>query len=153
VTFDYESWLARAQRRLETLYEHKSAIENEISALESGIKGFAPLVNQPALWQGPDTGITDAVKSVLRSDESRMWSATQVRDELLERGISLTQKNPLSTIYQVLARLVDQGGAIIYEREGKNLYKWVVGWEAKKYLRESTKPVGRLGTHKLAGKK
>jgi hypothetical protein len=135
MTFDYESWLAKAQKRLETLYEQKTAIESEISALEKGIKGFAPLVNQPALWHGPDAGITDAVKSVLKSSESRMWSAVSVRDELLENGVSLNQKNPLATIYQVLARLVEQGAAIIYEREGRNFYKWVVGWEAKKYLR------------------
>jgi hypothetical protein len=135
MTFDYESWLAKAQKRLETLYEQKTAVENEISALERGIKGFAPLVNQPALWHGPDTGITDAVKAVLKSDESRMWSPVQVRDELVDRGVALNQKNPLATIYQVLARLVEQGAAMPYVQEGKNSYKWVVGWEAKKFLR------------------
>jgi hypothetical protein len=153
MTFDYASWLAKAQARLETLYQKKSALENEISSLERGIKGFAPLVNDPALWNGPDTGITDAVKSVFQKDASRLYSAIQIRNELLEAGFSLTQKNPLSTIYQVLSRLAEQGAIMPYDMEGRTQYKWVVGWEAKKYLREETKPVQKLGTHKLAGKR
>jgi hypothetical protein len=135
VTFDYEGWLAKAQARLETLYQQKAAIENEISGLEKGIKGFAPLVNQPSLWRGPDTGITDAVKSVFQKDESRLYSAIDIRNDLLESGVALTQKNPLSTIYQVLSRLAEQGAVLPYDMEGRTLYKWVVGWEAKKYLR------------------
>jgi hypothetical protein len=153
MTFDYESWLAKAQARLETLYQQKSAIESEIYKLEKGIKGFAPLVNQPALWHGPDLGITDAVKAVFKKEESRLYSAVEIRNQLLEAGVALTQKNPLSTIYQVLSRLAEQGAILPYDKEGRTLYKWVVGWEAKKYLREEPKPVQKLGTHKLAGKR
>ncbi len=142
MTFDYESWLAKAQARLETLYQQKSALENEISNLEKGIKGFAPLVNQPALWRGPDTGITDAVKAVFKKDESRLYSAVDIRDQLLEAGVSLTQKNPLSTIYQVLSRLAQQGAVLPYDMDGKTQYKWVEGWEAKKYLR-APKSIGQ----------
>jgi len=140
--FDYEGWLAKAQARLETLDQQKSAIEDEISNLEKGIKGFAPLVNQPALWRGPDTGITDAVKAVFQRDQSRLYSAVEIRDELLNVGVSLTQKNPLSTIYQVLSRLAEQGAVLHYDTEGKTRYKWVVGWEAKKYLR-APKSIGQ----------
>lgn len=135
MTFDYGAWLAKAQARLETLYTQKSAIETEISNLENGIKAFAPLVNQPTLWRGSDTGITEAVKSVFQSDASRLYTATEIRDTLVEKGFDLTQKNPLSTIYQVLSRLAEQGAVMPYTREGKTQYKWVEGWEAKKYLR------------------
>jgi hypothetical protein len=141
MAFDYEGWLKTAQDRLESLYEQKSALESEISALEAGIKGFAPLVDQPALWRGPDVGITEAVSDVLKADASRLFSAVEVRDELLNRGVSLSQKNPLATIYQVLARLAERGAVIISAHEaGKNRYKWVVGWEVKKFRRNQKRP-------------
>jgi hypothetical protein len=141
MTFDYESWLKTAQDRLEILYQQKTAVESEISLLEAGIKGFAPLVNQPALWHGPDVGITDAVSSVLKSEPSRLFSAVDIRDTLLERGSSLGQQNPLATIYQVLARLAERGAVIITAHEpGKNRYKWVQGWEVRKYRRTKKSP-------------
>ncbi|HTC95965.1 MAG TPA: hypothetical protein VK699_21160 [Terriglobales bacterium] len=125
MTFDYEAWLKTAQDRLETLYQQKTAIENEISALEHGIKGFAPLVNQPSLWFGPEAGITDAVRAVLKTDPSRIFTATEVRNELVKRGILLRQQNPMATIHQVLARLVSKGTAKIFTYEpGRNCYKW-----------------------------
>ena len=73
MAFDYEEWLKAAQDRLEALYQQKTTIENEISLLERGIKGFAPLVNQPSLWYGPEAGITEAVRAVLKSDPSRLY--------------------------------------------------------------------------------
>jgi len=125
MTFDYEAWLKAAQDRLETLYQQKAAIENEISALEHGIRGFAPLVNQPSLWFGPEAGITDAVRAVLKTDPSRVFTATEVRNELVKRGILLKQQNPMATIHQVLARLVSKGAAEIFTQEpGRNRYKW-----------------------------
>jgi hypothetical protein len=138
MTFDYESWLKTAQDRLEALYQQKTSIESEITLLEEGIQGFAPLVNQPR-WQSPDVGITEAVTSLLKSDTSRVFAAIEVRDELLEHGVSLNQRNPLATIYQVLARLAEKGAVIVTTHEaGRNRYKWVEGWELKKY-RESRK--------------
>jgi len=140
MTFDYEGWLKTAQDRLEVLYQQKTAIEDEISALEKGIEGFAPLVNQPSLWRGPDVGITEAVTNVLRANPSRLFSAIDVRNELAASGIPLTQQNPLATIYQVLARLVGRGAVLVSTHEaGKNRYKWVEGWEVEKYRKaEST---------------
>jgi hypothetical protein len=141
MTFDYEAWLKQAQDRLEALYQYKVAIESEISRLEAGIKGFAPLVNQPTLWYGPDVGITDAVSAVLQSQPSRTFTATEIRDELLTRGVSLEQQNPMATIHQVLARLVERGAVIVTTHEAaRNRYKWVEGWEAKKYRRRHVVP-------------
>jgi hypothetical protein len=136
MTFDYEAWLKTAQDRLEFLYGQKVAIETEITQLEAGIKGFAPLVNQATLWQGPGVGITDAVTNVLKSNQSRLFSAIEVRNELLRLGVSLEQKNPMATIHQVLARLVERGIVTITTHEaGRNRYKWVEGWEGRKLRR------------------
>ena len=125
MAFDYEGWLKTAQDRLEALHQQKVAIESEISLLEEGIKGFAPLLNQPTLWYGPEAGITDAVRAVLKAQPAKIFSPTAVRDELLTRGVSLTQQNPMATIHQTLARLVEKGTAKVVPNErGPNHYRW-----------------------------
>jgi|SRR5579859_1858175 len=126
MTFDYEEWLKAANGRLETLYKQKATIESEISKLERAIQGFAPLVKNPSKWFGPETGITDAVRGVLKSDIHRIFTATEIRNELLMRGVPLKQKNPLATIHQILARLVDNEEAVVNTHEpGRNRYKWI----------------------------
>ncbi len=125
MTFNYEGWLKAAQGRLENLYQQKTSIEYEISKLEQAIKGFAPLVKNPSKWFGPQTGITDGVRTVLKSDPNRVFTAIEIRGELAMRGVKLAQKNPMATIHQVLARLVDAGEAAVVTHEpGRNRYKW-----------------------------
>ena len=159
MSFDYEGWLKGAQDRLETLYQQKTAIESEISLLERGIKGFAPLVNQPTLWYGPESGITEAVRAVLKSDPSRLYSAPEIRDELIRRGVALNQQNPMATIHQVLARLVSKGTAKIYPLEpGRNHYQWSENAEdnckstaegTKRHHRRSRRKIPTITTEEL----
>jgi hypothetical protein len=86
---------------------------------------LAPLVNQPALWYGPDAGITGAVRAVLKSDTTRIFTPTEIRDALLKRGVPLTLQNPMASIHQVLSRLVEKGTARISAHEpGRNRYQW-----------------------------
>jgi hypothetical protein len=126
VTFDYDAWLKTAEDRLETLYEQKASIEAEISALEDGIQGFAPLVNRVSKYHDPDAGITDAVRSVLKGEPNRIFTPTEIRDVLARRGTPLTQRNPMANIHQVLARLVQKGTVRITPYEnGRNRYQWV----------------------------
>jgi hypothetical protein len=185
--FDYDAWLKTAEDRLETLYEQKASIEAEITALEEGIEGFAPLVKKSSLWYGPETGITDAVKSVLKADPTRCFTPTEIRDTLYMRGTPLTQRNPMANIHQVLARLVEkQIARILAFENGRNRYQWAeknigerimdgqrapeeAALEVKKAVKEmrengsevgttasldsQIRPVGKLGTHRLAGKR
>jgi hypothetical protein len=125
MTFDYEKLVKTAEGRLETLYEQKASIESEISRLEQAIKGFIPLVKNPAKWLGPKAGVTDAIRAVLKSEPNRIHTATEIRDELLRRGMPLKQKNPMATIHQVLSRLVDGEEVTVSAYEpGRNRYKW-----------------------------
>lgn len=124
MTFDYEGWMKAAQGRLEQLYQQKTSIESEISKLEEAIKGFAPLVKNPYKWLGPQTGITDAIRTVLKGDPTRAFTATEIRDELLRQGMALKQKNPMATIHQVLSRLVGNEVRIYSHEPGRNRYKW-----------------------------
>src|SRR5437763_12415811 len=123
MTFDYEKLVKEAQGRLETLYKHKTSIESEISKLEKAIQGFMPLVKNPAKWLGPKAGITDAIRGIIKSEPRRVYTATEIRDELLIRGMPLKQKNPMATIHQVLARLVESEVVKVSTHEpGRNRY-------------------------------
>lgn len=125
MVFNYEDWLKAARDRLETLYQQKAAIESEISDLQRAIKGFAPLVKNPAKWFGPTSGITQSIRAVLKSDPARAFTATDIRDELLHRGVALRQKNPMATIHQILHRLVQSGTVKVFTLEpGRNHYQW-----------------------------
>lgn len=137
MTFDYESWIQQAKDRLEVLYQQREAINEEIANLERGIKGFAPLVK--SLWIGPSTGITDSIRQVFKTDPQRVFSPTEIRNELLKRGVELKQENPMATIHQVLARLREQGDVEPYVTEGRPRYKWAreVGNVERRILREA----------------
>ena len=125
MTFDYESWIKAAEERLETLYEQKEQIEEEIGNLEKGIEGFSPLLKRPTRWLGSDTGITEAVTAVLKSEFTRLFTPPEIRDKLLAQGVPLNQKNPLATIHQVLSRLVNREIVKVVTIEpGRNRYQW-----------------------------
>jgi uncharacterized protein (DUF2461 family) len=123
MTFDYETWIKQARNRLELLYQQREAITNEISCLERGLQGFEPLAK--AAWIGPAAGVTESIRQILSEAPRRFFSPTQIRDELLEKGVRMRQKNPLATIHQVLARLVEKGTVTVTIRNGVNCYRWI----------------------------
>jgi hypothetical protein len=123
MTFDYEAWIKQAKDRLALLYEQREAISSEIAALENGIEGFRPLAK--GAWLGPTTGITEAVRRVLNRQPHRVFSPVEIRDELLNQGVSLKQKNAMATIHQVLSRLVEKGVVMVHMDKGKNRYRWI----------------------------
>jgi len=134
MAFDYDSWITQARERLELLYDQKNAIENEIAALEKGIEGFLPLTKHA--WLGPTAGLTDSVMKVFNGQPHKYWGAVEIRNELINRGMSLDQRNPIANIHQILARLHERG--VIEPRviEGKTRYRWSAGpltRAAKKY--------------------
>jgi hypothetical protein len=130
MTFDYDSWLRAVRDRLEVLYREKVAIEDEISKLERGIEGFVPLAPSASAIRWPAKGVTEATRVVLKGDPNGIFSPTQIRDELLGHGVPLRQKNPMATIHQVLARLVQNGEVTVHIFNGKNGYRWI-GKEGK----------------------
>lgn len=123
MNFDYDIWIKQAKDRLALLYDQRDAISNEIAALERGIEGFQPLAK--AAWIGPDAGITESIRKVVSSNPSRLFSPVEIRRELLEHGVRLTQKNSMATIHQVLSRLVERGVVKVHISKGKNLYQWI----------------------------
>ena len=123
MTFEYESWLKQAQDRLEDLNQQRTAIEEEIAALERGIEGFTPLVKRPVSSDGDTIGITEAVTRVFTDTPNKCFSPTQVRDVLAARGdVRLNQQNPLATIHQIIARLAARGVIKASTHDGRALY-------------------------------
>jgi hypothetical protein len=154
MTFDYDEFLKTARERLETLYEQKAKIENEIDVLESTSRAFAPLAKEPGRWLDPGVGITEAITTLLKSSGSRLFTPPLIRDELLKRGVLLEQKNPLATIHQVLARLVGRGKVAVIGHSGGNHYGWSEALEAvrKQGLKERKKARRISKTREATGK-
>ena len=123
MSFSYEAWIKQAQDRLALLYQQREAISEEIARLERGIDGFKPLAK--SAWLGPSTGMTDAIRQVLSGDPHKMFAPVNIRQELLSKGVKLTQKNAMATINQVLSRLVEQGLVTVQIYGGKNHYRWI----------------------------
>lgn len=122
MTLDYQSWLKQAQDRLEELYEKRAAIDEEIAALQRGIEGFAPLVQESAPWRYEVVGITESVTQVLKESPNTLFRPTDIRDALVDKGVALTQRNPMATIHQTISRLVARGVIDPQELDGRTLY-------------------------------
>jgi len=107
MAFDYQSWLKAAEGRLLQLRQQRANIDEEIAMLEAGLKGFAPLVETVSTWEGPDAGLTESIRQIFK-ENPKFWSPTEIRDELINRGVKLIQRNPMAAIHQILARLTDK---------------------------------------------
>ena len=123
MTFDYKGWLNTAEQRLAQLKEQRNAIDEEIAKLESGIKAFAPLVEDSVLH--PELGLTDTIRQVfIESGEGAVLAPTGIRDALVRRGLALKQTNPMAAIHQTLARLMDKDFLEEVPYQGQKYYRW-----------------------------
>jgi len=122
MTLDYKSWLKQAQDRLEELYEKRAAIDEEIAALQRGIEGFAPLVNESAPWRYEVVGMTESITQVFKESPNTCFRPTDIRDALVANGVALTQQNPMATIHQTISRLVARKVIESTESDGRTLY-------------------------------
>jgi hypothetical protein len=155
--FDYDGFLKTAHARLETLYEQKGAIEKEINALKNGVLFFAAFAKEPTKWIDPGVGITEAITELFKSSDTRCFTAPLIRDELLKRSIPLKQKNPLATIHQVIARLIQRGLIEVITDGGRSTFVWKPTLDAarEERLRPAKGELGkrREATPKVASRK
>jgi len=120
-TFSYELWIRQAQERLALLYQQQQAINHEIAQLENALPGLVPLTGQ---WSGPDGGLTESIRQVLRREPDRVFAPTEIRDELVKRGLVLQQQNPMAAIHQTLARLLTNREAKAPIVDGRTRYQY-----------------------------
>jgi hypothetical protein len=141
MAFDYQSWIKAAEDRLVQLRQQRTTIDDEIVKLETALKGFAPLVDAPSTWEGPDAGLTDSMRQIFK-DDARFWSPTELRDELLNRGVKLEQQNPMASIHQIITRLVKQDLIRPVDIAGKTKYQSKMG-ESKSDTRQEVRITAR----------
>jgi hypothetical protein len=121
VKLDYHGWLKVAKDRIEVLKAQRTALDAELAALEQSVRAFENLVD--GKWTRIDSGLTDAIRGILSNHKGEPLSALRIRDELLNRGLPLDQKNPMAAIHQILARLVKRGVAkAIPGTDGRTLF-------------------------------
>lgn len=128
---DYKAmWLKLFEESHELLNE-RTRLENELNDLsaklhnvERTLEHLRPLAG----ITGDDlsgVGLTDAIRAVLKKATERM-SANDVRHSLSAKGFDLSRyTSPMSSIYTVLGRLSEDGGEVIREKEGNQVfYRW-----------------------------
>jgi hypothetical protein len=142
----YEQALTKALQELtdvmaerERLDEALDAVDKRIAILRRGAYGLGSLCGKgyyalsaefpdlfPETSINSDTGLTDAVREVLKADRETYFSAIRVRDSLKDKGYEISKyKNALASIHTVLRRLLSQGEVKEATHEGRAMYRWI----------------------------
>jgi len=127
--------LSDLMEEIERIDERREEAIRRVFRLRHGALGLAALCGRKQLAQefpelfpddiAPDTGLTDAVRDVLKSNDPVFCSPVYIRDTLKEKGFDLSKyTNALASIHTVLKRLVRQGDAVDASRDGRTVYRW-----------------------------
>ena len=120
-TFDLEAWLQQGKDRLEQLYNERERIDREIALLKGALADLQPLSR--GTGSGANPGLIKSMRLLFRSETNRLFSPTEIRDELLKQGLSLRQRNPMAAIHQTLARLLTNKEVRVHVTDGRTLYQ------------------------------
>lgn len=114
--------LADERTNLET---ELSEINTKISHLDEIMRHLCPLAGITDGENIGGLGITDAIRSILKSSGQRM-SASDVRRTLSEKGFDLSgYTQPMASIYKILSRLLHSDEVEwTKEEDGKVFYQW-----------------------------
>jgi hypothetical protein len=132
---DYEhhwSQLSHEKRRLlderTSLETSLSEIKTQIAHLDEVLDHLAPLAGISIGKDISKLGITDAIRLILKDSSERM-SAAEVRSSLAEKGFDLSGLTaPMSSIYKVLGRLVDDSQEATREKDEDGFrvfFRWI----------------------------
>jgi hypothetical protein len=117
--------LSAAQDKRASLEIQLRETDVEVARLNKALANVAALLGFHSAEDISSLGITDAIRRVVNSAQSRM-SAAEVREALSKHGFDLSgYQNPMASIYKILARL-QENGELDIEREG-----WAAFYKAK----------------------
>lgn len=129
--------LTNIMEEREALDERREVIDRRIAKLRRAATGLGSLCGKtaaslsrefPELFPesiDPDTGLTDAIREILKTNAEIYCSPVFIRDELKNKGYDLNNyKNALASIHTVLKRLRTQNEVIDTTREGRTVYRW-----------------------------
>jgi len=130
----YKKALEDLKRELRDLVSKRDDANAGIDRVKHGITGLANMLPTPddAMSQldemneiiGP-SGLTDAIRRVLRAAGKRGLTPVQTREALTYSGFDLTgYSNPLSAIHTILKRLVTSSEAKAIDGD-ETSYQWI----------------------------
>ena len=126
---DYSQALKRARADLDAMLGERSALDNRIQALQSAIASLSVLsgekksTNGREVLLGESTGITDAIRTVLRRSIVPL-AAPGIRNALQDLGFDTTKyASPLTVIHNTVKRMHEQKEISIEHNNGR-----FVGW-------------------------
>jgi hypothetical protein len=156
----YKKALADIHTELDALVAQRNELDKRIAKLRQSATSLQSLI-EDEVDGGPsefmrelaEIGLTDACREVLKATGEWML-ATVIRDSLSTVGYDTTgQKNPLSSIHNILKRLVDSGEVVegILSGSDKTVYKWIGTSPFKRDVERGEIPrVPRLPTIKFS---
>jgi len=128
----YRKTLEAARSDLANLLAEQKRINEKIGKLAPVIQYLAQLCDEPvggdleSMAVGPDLGLTDAIRFVLKAAAGRPVPPTEVRDLLAHSGFNLAKyANPLPPIHNTLKRLKESKEIEEIEGPTGKAYRWV----------------------------
>lgn len=143
---DYSETFKQLVHKRTVLVQKRTELETqlndlnvEIAHLEEVTDHLGPLagiVADPASIVG--LGITDAIRTVLRTSQTRM-AASDVRRELGEKGFDFSgQTHPMASIYKILSRLYEAGE--IDKIEDEDNFRVFYAWKKDDEIKDEDIP-------------
>ncbi|HBB95594.1 MAG TPA: hypothetical protein DC054_09395 [Blastocatellia bacterium] len=128
----YKAYISLKNDR-QRAHEELAQINDAIATITPKIIGLSALVEVPEdselstfLFEIKTTGITDAIRSVLRSAGAVMLRPPVIKDQLIKMGLNLSgYQNPLAVIGSVLKRLEESGEVRKIPHKDGARYRWV----------------------------
>ncbi|WP_128914917.1 hypothetical protein [Granulicella sibirica] len=131
----YVRALLDSQKELVELEAQRRLLDQRIEHLKTGMRALMNMVDPGETGELLESasaalgreGFTDTIRSVLREAGMKGLQATEVRDELVRRGLPLQERvNPLASIHSVLRRLVAGGEARkAVDDKDDSVYQWI----------------------------
>lgn len=133
---DFEKTRAALMGEKSALIEQRTSLENELIEIRQKISHLEEILNHLAPLVGiayddvndiPKLGLTDAIRTILKSANGDRMSAGDVRQKLIDCGYDLTELTaPMQSIYKILSRITeDENSDFEREKEEYRVYfKW-----------------------------
>jgi hypothetical protein len=137
----YNGDLQKAKARLVELMQQERAIQVEIAKQKGIVGALTQLANLTAPVELV-SGLTDAVRTVLRATGLKPLTAAEVEEQVQALGVP-RQQNLAASIHTTIRRLLEAGEIEKAGDPNSGGYRW----KAPPMVR-----VGRLGYHQLPGR-
>src|SRR5437868_1060857 len=114
----YKRALVEARAEFEKVLKQRAELDKRAVELKKTVSSLSELCNVQDCSEGlvvpsetaGSSGISDSIRTILRETNDPVMSPTEIRDELMRRGVVLDEYvNEMSVIHNTLVRLEKQG--------------------------------------------